>query len=133
MYTYAGIRGVVLNEFAMLPNEHRRRINKDLFQKLPRCLNLQQALSLKGFGGPILQNPDVAIYVCKVNTGKRHKYRIPFAPFRDSYIVLTHDTRDNLDFKELANEALIRYREATENNAYEYIQPPGDLPSISYR
>lgn len=116
---------------SILDFNHRRRINKSFFQMLPQCLNIQQAMGLKGFGGPIFQSPEATIYVCKVNTGKRHKYRIPFAPFLDNYIVLTYDTRDNLDYTELAREALVRYREANEQNAY--VQLPSYQQPLSYR
>ena len=134
MYAYTGTRGSILGEFETISDfHHRKNIFRDLFLKLPRYSNLQQALSAKGFEGPITPAGTEPIYACRVHSRGRSQFRVPFAPFKESYIVLSYDDRTDLDFTALAYEALLRYEEAKNNNAYEHIDESTYQPPLSYR
>ncbi len=133
MYAYTGTRGSFLGDLESIRDfRHRKSIFRDLFLKLPRYSSLQQALSAKGFEGPISPANTAPIYACRVHSQNSSQFRVPFAPFRESYIVLNYDGRTDLDFTELAYEALMRYEDAENNNAYEQINGSTYQPPLSY-
>jgi hypothetical protein len=136
MYAYAGTRGSVIDEISVLDKNHLHSINKKFLLRLGSPLfHLQQALAGKSFEGPIFEDKteEIVIYAARVHTINSVQYRIPFAPLGGGYIVLNYDTRSDIDFKKLAYEALIRYREAKNQNAYVEYPSSTYRPPISYR
>lgn len=110
---------------AEISADHRKMIYEKLLM-LDSLKNVQLACSLKAFSGPYFCSSDIEIYGIHVHTKNRVQYRLPFAPFLDSYVVLSIHSRKDLDFKKLTVDAIEKYKIVLQNEAA-YVRL--DLPS----
>ncbi len=122
MYAYNGKHGSLLDELGMVEGSHRHAIFKKIALLEGKPIDLVKDMGF--IGGPFYHKSPAFIYGIRVHAPQRMQYRIPFALFQGSYMLLTWNGRDNLDFDKLTMQALERYYEVyNDPQKYEKFEP----------